>query len=94
MKESLKLTRKKRYQFISPGELENKREKKIIQLGCKCLILFCWISASVGQMAQNCSRKPQKKPKPTPDSVYTHTKPDKSLPEQLVQVAMKQVAAL
>lgn len=93
MKESLKLTRKKRYQFVSPGELENKREK-IIQLGCRCLILFCWISASVGQMAQNCSRKPQKKPKSTPDSVYTHTKPDKSLPEQPVQVAMKQAAAL
>ena len=59
-------------------------EKQIVQLCCKCVIMFCWTSTSVGQKAQNRAKKTQKKPKSVPDSVYTRTEPDESSSEQLV----------
>lgn len=50
---------------------------------CHYVLLNQYFSGT--KVPQNCAKEPQKKPKCVPGSVYTHTEPDESLPEQLVQ---------
>lgn len=58
---------------------------------CHYVLFNQYFSGTKGP--QNCATKPQKKPKSVPDSAYTCTEPEESLPEQLVQDLVEQAAA-